>query len=128
MFLDEARLASQLQHPNIPQVFDVGRFGDTYFFTMEYVHGETLRTVLQHAYEDNRDIPIVSDATSIISRSCGSSSSPSPGRRPEPEPEPEFLPEILRRRSRLVGHETDVSEDPGSGSGSKDQIISPAYP
>ena len=86
MFLDEARLASQLQHPNIPQVFDVGRFGDTYFFTMEYVHGETLRTVLQHAYEDNRDIPIVSDATSIISRSCGSSSSPSPGRSPSPSP------------------------------------------
>jgi serine/threonine protein kinase len=47
MFLDEARLAAQLQHPNIAQVHDIGRLGDSYFFTMEYVHGEDLRAVLQ---------------------------------------------------------------------------------
>ncbi|HEY5926167.1 MAG TPA: serine/threonine-protein kinase [Kofleriaceae bacterium] len=43
MFLDEARLAAQLQHPNIAQVYDVGKLGDSYFFTMEYVHGVTVR-------------------------------------------------------------------------------------
>src|SRR5262245_53167704 len=47
MFLDEARVAAQLQHPNIAQVFDVGRLGDSYFFTMEYVHGVTLRELMQ---------------------------------------------------------------------------------
>jgi serine/threonine protein kinase len=47
MFLDEARLAAQLQHPNIAQVFDVGRLGDSYFFTMEYVHGVTVRELVQ---------------------------------------------------------------------------------
>jgi serine/threonine protein kinase len=47
MFLDEARLAAQLQHPNIAQVYDVGRLGDSYFFTMEYVHGVTLRELMQ---------------------------------------------------------------------------------
>jgi serine/threonine-protein kinase len=46
MFLDEARLAAQLQHPNIAQVYDVGRLGDSYFFTMEYVHGVTLRELM----------------------------------------------------------------------------------
>jgi serine/threonine protein kinase len=46
MFLDEARLAAQLQHPNIAQVYDVGRLGDSYFFTMEYVHGVTLRELV----------------------------------------------------------------------------------
>src|SRR5262245_25423518 len=40
MFLDEARLAAQLQHPNIAQVYDVGKLDGAYFFTMEYVHGE----------------------------------------------------------------------------------------
>ncbi|MBP9206657.1 MAG: protein kinase [Kofleriaceae bacterium] len=39
MFLDEARLAAQLTHPNIAQVFDLGAIGDSYFYTMEYVHG-----------------------------------------------------------------------------------------
>jgi serine/threonine protein kinase len=47
MFLDEARLAAQLQHPNIAQVYDVGRLGDSYFFTMEYVHGVTVRELVQ---------------------------------------------------------------------------------
>ncbi len=58
MFLDEARLASQLQHPNIAQVFDVGKLGDSYFFTMEHVHGETVRAVLQYAYEGASELPL----------------------------------------------------------------------
>ena len=46
MFLDEARLAAQLQHPNIAQVYDVGKLGESYFFTMEYVHGITVRELM----------------------------------------------------------------------------------
>jgi serine/threonine protein kinase len=58
MFLDEARLAAQLQHPNIAQVYDVGKLGDSYFFTMEYVHGETIRAVIQRAHQLRRSPPI----------------------------------------------------------------------
>ena len=39
MFLDEARLAAQLNHPNVAQVYDIGKLADSYFFTMEFVHG-----------------------------------------------------------------------------------------
>ncbi|HUS30708.1 MAG TPA: serine/threonine-protein kinase [Kofleriaceae bacterium] len=46
MFLDEARLAAQLQHPNIAQVYDVGKLGESYFFSMEYVHGVTIRQLM----------------------------------------------------------------------------------
>src|SRR5258707_13139182 len=46
MFLDEARLAAQLQHPNVAQVFDLGRIGDDYFYTMEYVHGKDVLELL----------------------------------------------------------------------------------
>jgi serine/threonine protein kinase len=58
MFLDEARLAAQLQHPNIAQVYDVGRLGDSFFFTMEYVHGDALRTLLRQARKRGVAIPI----------------------------------------------------------------------
>src|SRR5690349_24298208 len=58
MFLDEARLAAQLQHPNIAQVYDIGKLGDSYFFTMEYVHGETVRSLLQRALGLKRKLPI----------------------------------------------------------------------
>ena len=60
MFLDEARLAAQLQHPNIAQVYDIGKLGDSYFFTMEYVHGETVRAVLQRAHALRSPVPIQS--------------------------------------------------------------------
>ncbi len=58
MFLDEARLASQLQHPNIAQVLDVGILAGSYFFTMEYVHGKDLRAVLQRLSTQSRTLPV----------------------------------------------------------------------
>jgi serine/threonine protein kinase len=58
MFLDEARLAAQLQHPNVAQVYDIGKLGDSYFFTMEYVHGETVRAMLQRASALKKPIPL----------------------------------------------------------------------
>jgi len=58
MFLDEARLAAQLQHPNIAQLHDIGRLGGSYFFTMEYVHGADLRTVLATLSRVGRELPI----------------------------------------------------------------------
>jgi serine/threonine protein kinase len=57
MFLDEARLAAQLNHPNVAQVYDIGKLADSYFFTMEYVHGETVRAVIQRARSLRRELP-----------------------------------------------------------------------
>jgi hypothetical protein len=60
MFLDEARLAAQLQHPNVAQVYDVGRLGESYFFTMEYVHGETVRAMIKRGRAEKRPVPVAS--------------------------------------------------------------------
>jgi serine/threonine protein kinase len=49
MFLDEARIAASLDHPNIAQVTDIDQEDGEYFFAMEYVHGKNLREVLAHA-------------------------------------------------------------------------------
>ena len=52
MFIDEARLAARLEHPNIVQVFDFGEHGGSLFMAMEMVEGTTvgrlLRTVASH--------------------------------------------------------------------------------
>jgi serine/threonine-protein kinase len=45
MFLDEARIAARLNHPNIAQIFNLGAQGGTYFIAMEYVEGRDLRGV-----------------------------------------------------------------------------------
>jgi hypothetical protein len=46
LFLQEARLCARLNHPNIVQVFDCGRFQDTFILAMEYVDGMTLYRLL----------------------------------------------------------------------------------
>ena len=58
MFIDEAKVAARLTHPNIVQIFDLGRIGDDYFIAMEYVHGKDLRTVMQDCRARGRPFPL----------------------------------------------------------------------
>ena len=46
MFRDEANLASQLAHPNICKVHELGHVGDVWFIVMEYLHGVALSRML----------------------------------------------------------------------------------
>jgi serine/threonine-protein kinase len=47
MFLNEAKLAAQLNHPNIVQIYDLGRIGESYFIAMEYIHGKSIDQIFQ---------------------------------------------------------------------------------
>ncbi|MGH1341673.1 MAG: serine/threonine protein kinase [Nannocystales bacterium] len=58
MFLREARIASNLHHPSIAQVFSVGKVDERYFIEMEYVHGRDLRQVLRRAAQESRPLPL----------------------------------------------------------------------
>src|SRR3954465_11862681 len=59
MFLNEARLAATLQHPNIASVYDIGVDEGDYFFAMEYVHGEDLDRISLQSHEQG--VPISMD-------------------------------------------------------------------
>ena len=71
MFLNEARLATQLQHPNIASVYDIGMVEDSYFYTMEYVHGETVRELSHRANALNRPLPLACVLTIIAGAAAG---------------------------------------------------------
>ncbi len=58
MFMNEAKLAALLDHPNIVQVFDFGRHSSTYYIAMEYVEGENLRTIMLYYAAQQRRIPV----------------------------------------------------------------------
>src|SRR5690348_101470 len=58
MFLDEARLASRLQHPHIVHVLDFGEEDGRSFLAMEYLAGETLFTILRQSLERGRFVPV----------------------------------------------------------------------
>ena len=57
-FLQEARLSARLSHPNLVQIFDLGRMEGSYFLTMEYVDGPDLDTVLNLCRKLQVSIPI----------------------------------------------------------------------
>lgn len=49
MFLAEARLAAQLNHPNIVQINDVGEIDGVHYIAMEYIRGKSLRLAMDAA-------------------------------------------------------------------------------
>ena len=60
MFLNEARIAATLHHPNVAQVYDIGLDEGDYFFAMEYVHGEDLDHI--SIASEEQGVPISLDA------------------------------------------------------------------
>ncbi|HWM88127.1 MAG TPA: protein kinase, partial [Kofleriaceae bacterium] len=58
MFVDEARIALGLNHPNIVQVFDFGQLGENYFLAMEYVEGLDLLRVMQEVSRQRTMVPL----------------------------------------------------------------------
>jgi hypothetical protein len=71
MFLDEARLAATFSHPNIAHVYDIGGGDGHYYFTMEYVHGEDLGSVLQASRAAGRAIPLAHALTIVAGVAAG---------------------------------------------------------
>src|SRR4051794_5587721 len=58
MFLDEARIAARLHHPNVVEIYDLGREGEVLFIAMEFVHGEDLRRIVRRCQELGRPLPL----------------------------------------------------------------------
>lgn len=58
MFIDEAKIAGQLQHANIAHIMDLGKVDDDYFIAMEYVSGKDLRAIFDHLRKLDLTTPI----------------------------------------------------------------------
>jgi serine/threonine-protein kinase len=49
MFVDEARIAAGVRHPNVAHVHELGQEGEDLFLVMEYLEGEPLGSLLRRA-------------------------------------------------------------------------------
>ena len=68
MFLDEARIASRIRHPNIVEILDLGEQDDVLYLVMEWVDGEPLSLVRYTAVEEGPfPLPI---AVKILTDAC----------------------------------------------------------
>ena len=71
MFLDEARIAALLNHPNIAQLFEMGQVDGIYFIAMEYVHGESLRQLVNTAQQKRGGLPVAFKVRIVAEAAAG---------------------------------------------------------
>lgn len=73
MFIDEAKIAVQFNHPNICQIFDLGKVEESYFIALEFVHGRDLRSIFdrcrQRPVDGSQAMPIP-QAAFIVMKAC----------------------------------------------------------
>jgi eukaryotic-like serine/threonine-protein kinase len=70
MFLDEARIASGIQHPNVAQILDLGEQDDVLYIVMEWVDGESLARIRRLAAKRGATLPL-GIALRVIADACG---------------------------------------------------------
>src|SRR5271163_2159600 len=58
MFLDEARLAARVRHPNVVQTLDVVAGDGEVFLVMDFVHGEPLSRLVRASAARKKPIPV----------------------------------------------------------------------
>jgi serine/threonine protein kinase len=69
MFIDEARIAVQLNHANIVQIYELGKHGEHYYIAMEYLPSRDLRGILDKMRLGGQLMPIP-QAAYAISKVC----------------------------------------------------------
>ena len=69
MFIEEAKLAVQLNHANIAQIFDLGVVDGAYYIALEHVHGRDLRGTFDRCRSLGEPMP-VAQACFIVMKLC----------------------------------------------------------
>jgi len=69
MFLDEARITSGIQHPNVAQILDLGEQRDVLFIVMEWVDGDSLAKIRKLVVKAGGSVPI-GPALRILADAC----------------------------------------------------------
>src|SRR5450631_2809519 len=58
MILDEARIASGIEHPNVAQLLDLGDHDDILYIVMEWVDGESLAKIAKLSIRRGKTLPV----------------------------------------------------------------------
>ena len=71
MFLDEARTAADLRHPNVVDIYEVGSHEGNYFIAMEYIHGQSVRKLQRDLTAKGVKMPLALAAHIVIESARG---------------------------------------------------------
>jgi eukaryotic-like serine/threonine-protein kinase len=71
MFIDEAKIACELSHGNIVQIYDLGEVDGRYFIAMEYIDGKDVRHLMEAVGEASKPGKLPPEiAAFIIAEAC----------------------------------------------------------
>ncbi len=58
MFLDEARIAAGIEHPNVAQILDLGEEHDVLYLAMEWIDGDSISKLFRAAEKNRQRLPV----------------------------------------------------------------------
>jgi serine/threonine-protein kinase len=70
-FLDEARIAATLNHPNVVAIHEVGQWKGTYYLAMEYIEGMDLSQLLSATRQVGKPLPPLLAARIVLDAAQG---------------------------------------------------------
>ena len=106
MFIAEAKIVASLTHPNIAQIFDLGKIDASYYIAMEFVEGRDLRTILSRA--GDRDTHLGIALAAIIAAKVGAALEYAHRHRDEQGKELQIVHRDVSPQNILVSSEGEV--------------------
>jgi len=106
MFVDEAKLAAQLNHNNIIHIYDLGKIGTSYYIAMELIDGHDLKTILKRGEE--RDLSLPLDISLFIASKIAAALDYAHRKRDFDEKEMGLVHRDVSPQNVLISHEGDI--------------------
>ncbi len=64
--IDEAKLVSRIAHPNVAQVFDLGKVGEQFYIAMEWIDGVDALKLLEACEKREIHVPVSAAAYIVM--------------------------------------------------------------
>ncbi|HEY5610746.1 MAG TPA: protein kinase, partial [Thermoanaerobaculia bacterium] len=106
MFVDEAKLAAQLNHNNIIHIYDLGKIASSYYIAMEYIDGADLKTILKRGEE--RGHPMTIEIALFVASKIASALDYAHRKRDFHEKELGLVHRDVSSQNVLISHEGDI--------------------
>ena len=106
MFVDEAKLAAQLNHSNIIHIYDLGRIATSYYIAMEFIDGHDLKSIMRTAGE--RDLRLPVELALFIASKIASALDYAHRKRDFDEKEMDLVHRDVSPQNVLISYEGDI--------------------
>lgn len=106
MFIDEAKLAAQLNHNNIIHIYDLGKIASSFYIAMEFIDGRDLKAILRRG--EDRGQPMTIELALFITSKIASALDYAHRKRDFDEKEMGLVHRDVSPQNVLISYEGDI--------------------